>query len=347
MAKRNIIVIGASSGGFSVIRELIRSLPGDIEAAIFIVWHMAPDIEGILPQSLNKLSTLHAANAIDHEPIVNGRIYVAPPDRHLLLEKNEVRVTRGPKENRFRPAVDPLFRSAAYVFGARVIGIILSGALDDGTAGLWSIKQRGGIAIVQHPAEAEVPGMPESALREVNVDYTLRTSEMGPLLTKLVQTEADQESEQQYGLKERTQMEIDIAMGKNPDYNDMMQFGEWSPYTCPECHGVLSVFKDGNKPRYRCHTGHAFSIESLLSAFTEMIEVNLWSTVRNMQESVILLNNLGDHYAEKNKPKEAAVYFKKAREMANRIQMVRLAIFQQERLPPDTVSPQPKKEVPG
>ena len=337
MAKRNIIVVGASSGGFPAIQELIRSLPGNLEAAIFVVWHMSPDVQGVLPQALNKVTTLHAAHAIDHEPIVNGRIYVAPPDHHLLLEKNEVRVSRGPKENRFRPAVDPLFRSAAYVFGPRVIGIVLSGALDDGTSGLWFIKHRGGIAIVQHPSEAEVPSMPENALKAVDVDYTLRLSEMGTRLSTLVQLEADQETGPQYGLKERTQMEIDIAMGKKPDYNDIAQFGEWSPYTCPECHGVLSVFKDDNRSRYRCHTGHAFSVESLLAAFTEMVEVNLWNAIRNMQESIILLNHLGDHYAERNRPKEAAIYFKKAKEADSRMQMVRLAVLQHEQLTSETI----------
>lgn len=342
MAKRNIIVIGASSGGFTAIRELVRSLPGDLEAAIFIVWHMSPDVEGILPRTLNKISSLRSEHAKDHEPIINGRVYIAPPDHHLILEKDEIRITKGPKENRFRPAVDPLFRSAAYTFGPRVIGIILSGALDDGTAGLWLIKQRGGIAIVQNPSEAEVSGMPESALRQVDVNYTLRVPEMAPVLSALVQSEAVPETKQPHELQERTQMEIDIAMGKKLPHDDILQFGERSPYTCPECHGVLSAFRDGNILRYRCHTGHSFSVESLLTAFTEMIEVNLWSAIRNMQETLILLNHCGDHYASKNKPREAAAYFKKAREMDNRIQIVRMAVLQHEQLTPDII----KKEAP-
>jgi len=162
LGKRNIIVIGASSGGFEAIRQLVAALPADLDAAIFIVWHMSPDVTGILPQVINRQKTLLATNAVDNEPIANNRIYVAPPDKHLLLDNGIVRVTRGPKENRFRPAVDPLFRSAAYIYGPRVIGIVLSGALDDGTSGLWTIKSRGGIAIVQEPAEAEVPSMPEN-----------------------------------------------------------------------------------------------------------------------------------------------------------------------------------------
>ncbi len=185
MEKKNIIVIGASAGGFEAIKQLTAALPADLDAAIFIVWHMSPDVTGILPQVINREKTMLAANAIDHEPIVSNRIYVAPPDRHLLLEKGIVRITRGPKENRFRPAVDPLFRSAAYIYGARVIGIVLSGALDDGTSGLWTIKNRGGIAIVQEPAEAEVPSMPENAIAAVEVDYRVSIAEMVPLLIRL------------------------------------------------------------------------------------------------------------------------------------------------------------------
>ena len=149
MEKRNIIVIGASAGGFEVIKRLVADLPPTLEASVFIVWHMSPDVNGILPQVLNRNSALRAAHAIDMEPIQPNRIYIAPPDHHLIIEDSHVRITRGPKENRFRPAVDPLFRSAAYAYGPRVVGLILSGALDDGSAGIWAIKQFGGLAIVQ------------------------------------------------------------------------------------------------------------------------------------------------------------------------------------------------------
>src|SRR3954468_6912449 len=171
MEKRNIVVIGASAGGFEAIKQLTATLPPDLDATIFIVWHMSPDIMGLLPQVINRQKTILASNAVDNEPIVSNRIYIAPPDHHLLLEEGVIRVTKGPKENRFRPAVDPLFRSAAYVYGTRVIGIVLSGALDDGSAGLWTIKSRGGLAIVQDPNDAEVSSMPEHALEAVEVDY--------------------------------------------------------------------------------------------------------------------------------------------------------------------------------
>lgn len=186
MVKRNIIVIGASAGGFEAIKKLVSKLPADLDAIIFIVWHMSPDVRGILPHVLNKLQTIPASNAVDFEPIVNNHIYIAPPDRHLIVENGFIRITRGPKENRFRPAVDPLFRSAAHRYGARVIGIVLSGALDDGSAGLSNIKSRGGIAIVQTPLEAEVPSMPQNAMEAVEVDHALTIDELATLLPKLV-----------------------------------------------------------------------------------------------------------------------------------------------------------------
>src|SRR5215204_1578454 len=157
MDPRNIIVVGASAGGLEALKALVKGLPADLPASIFIVWHMSPDVRGVMPQVLNRLNTMPAFQASDGEAIEEGRIYVAPPDRHLVLEEGLVRVTKGPKENRFRPAIDPLFRSAAYYYGPDVIGVILSGSLDDGTSGLWTIKDRGGIAIVQDPWGAEVP----------------------------------------------------------------------------------------------------------------------------------------------------------------------------------------------
>src|SRR3954462_11323909 len=160
MAKRNIIVMGGSAGSFAAFKTIAAGLPADLDASIFIVWHMAPDLRGILPEILNRSGKMKAVEARDRQPIEPGRIYVACPDHHLLIEGDTVRLTRGPKENRFRPAIDPLFRSAAFSFRQRVIGVMLSGSLDDGTSGLWTIKHFGGLAVVQDPVDAEVPSMP-------------------------------------------------------------------------------------------------------------------------------------------------------------------------------------------
>ncbi len=332
MEKRNIIVIGASAGGFEAIKALTALLPPDLDAAIFIVWHMSPDVTGVLPQVINRQKTLLATTALDREPIASNHIYVAPPDKHLLLEHGYVRVARGPKENRFRPAVDPLFRSAAYIYGPRVIGIVLSGALDDGTAGLWTIKNRGGLAIVQEPSEAEVPSMPQNALAAVAVDYRLPIAEMAALLVKLTAETVAETQEPDMEEQKKTALETRIAADDHALDRGVLLLGRPTRYACPECHGVLSAIADGDLIRYRCHTGHAFSADSLLVSITENVEETLWSAIRGVEESILLLNDLGDHYAERNQPKLAAVCFQKAQEAESRAEIVRRTVFSHEQL---------------
>jgi two-component system, chemotaxis family, protein-glutamate methylesterase/glutaminase len=335
MESPNIIVIGASAGGVEALKSLTSGLPKDFEASIFIVWHMSPDVRSVLPDVLNRTNTVYAAHAYDGELIAPNRIYVAPPDRHLLVERSRVRVTRGPKENRFRPAVDPLFRSAAYAYGSRVVGVVLSGALDDGTSGLWMIKHRGGVAVVQDPADAEVPSMPENALREVEVDYSVPISEMAALLVRLAKEAVAEKAGGIMEDDERTKIEIGIAAEDSAFESGIMKFGELTPYTCPECHGVMFALKDGDRRRFRCHTGHAFSVDSLLATVTENIENSLYSALRGVEESIMLLNHIGDHYAEVNQPKLAALYFKKAKEAEARAQFVRQAVLSHEQLSQD------------
>jgi two-component system chemotaxis response regulator CheB len=337
MGKKNIIVIGASTGGVDAIKKLTADIPVDFDASIFIVWHMAPSLKGVLPHILNKQGKNFAANAVDQEEIKPGRIYIAPPDHHLLLEEGKIRVTRGPKENRFRPAVDPLFRSAAYTYGPRVIGIILSGGLDDGTAGLWLIKEKGGIAIVQDPSEAEVSSMPESAMREVNVDYCVSVTAMAPLLIKLIKEECPEKDETTMEGNSDIEKEIQIQMPHQEDPADILAIGELSPYTCPECHGVLSAIKEGNRVRYRCHTGHAFSADTLLAMLTENIEESLWTAIRSIQESTMMLSQLGDHFAQINKPEVAARYFQKAKEAEERANKVREVVSLHEQLSKESI----------
>jgi len=264
MDHRHIIVIGASAGGIEAIKQVIAALPKDLEASIFIVWHMALEVRSILPDVLNALQVLPAAHAIDGETITQGRIYVAPPDHHLILEKDVVRISRGPRENRFRPAVDPLFRSAAFAYGASVIGVILSGALDDGAAGLWAIKQCGGLAVIQDPQDAEVSSMPQKAAEAVKADHIVPASQMGGLLGRLVKEMVPAHTRKN---NKTAVSEIDIAMQKQTFTND---FGELTPYTCPECHGVLSALQEGDRIRFRCHTGHAFSADTLLASISEI-----------------------------------------------------------------------------
>lgn len=288
-----------------------------------------------MPQVLSKVGKLRAIRAIDGERFEPGVIYVAPPDYHLLVERDRIRVARGPKENRFRPAVDPLFRSAAHAYGNRVVGVVLSGALDDGTSGLWTVKHLGGIAVVQDPRDAEVPSMPESAMREVALDYAVPVSEMARLLVKLTREQVVENSGEV--MKESvenklTEVEVRVAAEHNAFESGIMKFGELTPFTCPDCHGVLSKYRDGSRARFRCYTGHAFSSDALLLSVTENIEESLWNAIRGIEESIMLLNHVGDHFAEVNEGKLAAVYFKKAKESERRAHLVRQVVVRHEQL---------------
>jgi len=327
---QRIIVMGASTGGFEAFKRIIAGLPSDFNASIFIVWHMSPDVLGILPDVLNRVNDIYAAHAYDNEEIKPNRIYVARADHHLIINRDKVRVTHGPKENRFRPAVDPLFRSAAYAYGNRVIGVILSGALDDGTAGLWAVKHYGGIAVVQDPGDAEVASMPANALSQVQVDHVVSVSELADLLVRLSKEPLPHKPDVMED--EQTKREIQIAAEENALQKGVMQFGELTPFTCPECHGVLSRLRNENIVRYRCHTGHAYSVDALMAALTEKIEDYLYNAIRGIDESIFLLNHLGDHFAEANEPKLAALYFKKAKQAAERSEFVRKAALSHEQL---------------
>ena len=331
-----VIVIGASAGGLDAIRKLVKGLPENLGAAIFIVWHMAADVRGVLPDIINREKTLEARHAFDGEEIKENRIYVAPPDHHLLIEGTKLRISKGPKENRFRPAVDPLFRSAAYYYGSQVMGIVLSGALDDGTAGLWTVKEHGGIAIIQNPLDAEVPSMPQNAERHVNIDYSIAVADMPRLLVRLIK-EAASASPAVMKKENKPDLEIRVAANETGIEPAVFSLGNLTPFTCPECHGVLTAITEGNLKRYRCHTGHAFSADTLLAAMTEHIEETLWSAIRSIKETTMLLNTIGDHFADHNNAKLAALYFKKAQEATQRAKVVRDVVINHEQLSKSTL----------
>jgi two-component system chemotaxis response regulator CheB len=332
VARKDIVVVGASAGGMDALERLVSRLPADLPAAVFVVWHLSPGIKSVLPSVLSRAGPLRACNPEDGDPIVPGRIYVAPSDHHLLVERGYVRVTRGPKENRFRPAVDPLFRSAAYMYGPRVIGVVLSGALDDGTAGLWTIKLRGGTAIVQEPSEALHRSMPLNALENVAVDYKLPAAEIGELLGALSRQEATGEPDIPLQERRKLEHETRIAAEKDALEEHIMSFGELSPFTCPECHGVLTELKEGSIVRFRCHTGHAFSSDTLLNSITEQAEERLWDAIRVLDETVMMLNAMGERFARAGNTRTAEQCFDKAREAHERSKPLREAANDNEAL---------------
>ncbi len=293
MPGKDIVVIGASAGGIDAVRTILTALPRDFPGSIFIVIHTAPNSPGLLDMIFDKVSLLPVVPAENDDRIVPGRVYVAPPDHHLLLEPGKVRLTRGPKENRFRPAVDPLFRSAAQTYGPRVVGVILSGGLDDGTSGLWTVKQLGGTAIVQDPHDAWAPSMPQSALNHVRVDHVLRVDDVAPMLVRLAATRADEREGDI--VPEEVKIEVGIAAEDKAKDVGVFRLGEPSKYACPECHGVLLAVKDGVPPRFRCHTGHAYTLESLLSEMDEAIEDSLWNAIRALEERAMLMRSAAEH----------------------------------------------------
>ncbi len=290
MLGHDIATIGASSGGIEALMKLVGDLPPDLPAAVFVVVHLPESVRSALPRILDRSGPLEAVHPEDGEPIRNGRIYVAPPNFHLLLERGRVRVVRGPRENRHRPAVDPLFRTAARAYGPRIVGTILTGARNDGTAGLLAVKRRGGVAVVQDPDEAPFSGMPESALEYVDVDHCLPLEKIAPLLARLAREPAREEGE--YLVSEEMDYESKIAgldpstvEGEDPP-------GELSSFTCPECAGPLYELHDGEFLRFRCRVGHAYTPESAMDAKTEELESALYMALNTLEESAEMSERL-------------------------------------------------------
>jgi two-component system, chemotaxis family, protein-glutamate methylesterase/glutaminase len=245
MAKRDIVVVGASAGGTEALTELVRALPAEFPAAIFVVVHFPASASSVLPRILSRAGSLPATHPEDGDTFATGRIYVARPDCHLMLRDGRLSVRRGPKENNSRPAIDPLFRSAARSAGKRVVGVVLSGNLDDGTAGLLSIKQHGGIAVIQAPETAQYPGMPRSAIDHVPVDYVVPIEQMAGLLVRLTSDQA--------GPKELVPMDSDDSPSDEETLADRQtQPGAPSTMTCPECHGSLWETREGALVHFRC-----------------------------------------------------------------------------------------------
>ena len=269
----NVIVIGASAGGVSSLIELVKRLPEGLEAALAIAVHVSENSPSALPAILSRNGPLPATHARDGEPLLHGRIYVAPPGRHLLVKRRIVRVVNGPNENRHRPAVDPLFRTAARAHGRRTIGVVLSGTLDDGTAGLMAVKRHGGAALVQDPEDALFDGMPLSAIENVAVDFI---GNVPSLAAELVRRTAALTTD-------TTDLDMDDDAAEELDVVEMdrgtPQPDDWwavpSPFTCPDCHGSLFEREDGKLIRFRCRTGHAFSPETLASSQSKGVETAL------------------------------------------------------------------------
>ena len=288
MAKHDIVVIGASAGGVEAISGVVAELPQSLRAAVLVVLHVSKG-RSVLPEILTRAGRLPAVHPFDGQPLHYGRIYVAPPDRHMTIEGDAIRVVHGPTENGVRPAVDPLFRSAARTFGSRVIGVVLTGSLDDGTAGLAAVKDAGGIAIVQDPREAFAPSMPRSAMEAVAVDHVLPLAEI-PILIGTLAREAAPAGRAQMS-PHLEPMEPDLSqevIALEPEDRP----GRVSVFSCPECHGSLWEADEAGILRFRCRVGHVYSSESMLAAQTDSVDRALWAALRALEERAALTRKL-------------------------------------------------------
>jgi two-component system chemotaxis response regulator CheB len=320
MPEHDIIVVGASAGGVEALITLTATLPPKLEAAVFIVLHIPAQSPSLLPDILNRAGSLEVVSAMDNAEIENGRVYVAPPDFHLLIESKHMRVVSGPKENRHRPAIDPLFRSAAAAYGSRVIGVILTGSLDDGTAGLQAIKSCGGLAVVQDPQEALFPSMPLSATANVQVDYTLPLARIGPLLGRL--SHASSSEEGAIAVDEDMKKELRLEQMDSALMHTSERTGKPSVYSCPDCGGVLWEIEDNDILRFRCRVGHAFSIESMFAGQSESVENALWIALKNLQENADLTRRLAQNARAHGHAALAQRYETKLREVNKHIEII-------------------------
>jgi two-component system chemotaxis response regulator CheB len=335
MAKRDIIVVGASAGGVTALTQLIESLPKDFLASIFVVLHVPPYSPSNLPAILSRVSSLKAIHPKDGDQVKPGRICIAPPDHHMLLEGDRILIKKGPEENRFRPSIDALFRSAAYVYGPRVIGIVLSGLLNDGTSGLWSVKRLGGITIIQKPGDANFPSMPLNVLEYVKVNYTVPASKMGEILGRLTNEKASKKPNISKQEMESLKMEVIISKQDNAFAMGIMNEGELTPFTCPECHGVLVRLLEDKFIRFRCHTGHAYTASSLLADLTKSVEETLWQSMRGLEETTLLLKQIGVHFKKQGNEAAAGIFLRKADMTTKRARVIHDSVFKQEMLSED------------
>jgi two-component system chemotaxis response regulator CheB len=298
-----IVVIGASAGGVDALLKLVAALPTDLPAAVFIVLHVGSH-KSELPGLLDRLGGLPAAHAEDGDSIESGRIYVAPPDHHMVIQRGRISLTKGPRENWARPAIDPLFRSAADVYGPNVIGAILTGALNDGTAGLYQVAQAGGVTVVQDPLDAHNPSMPESALTHVAVDHCLPLVKIGPLLVGLIDERSNMPTLPAPTMKEQPQQDEEMAA----------EFTENMPaaVTCPDCGGALRRRELGSLTQFACHIGHIYTAEVMMVAQFVTLERFIESAMRSLDERAELCRQMAekaipDGLEQKGSPWDAAM----------------------------------------
>jgi len=323
MASRDMIVIGGSTGGIDALQRICANLPADLPATVFVVVHVGQQGRNLLADILDLCGPLRASTAVHGETFERGRIYVAPADRHLMVVGDTIQLGHGPRENMTRPAVDPLFRSAAVSYGPRVIGVVLTGLLNDGAAGLAAVKQCGGVAVVQNPADAVADQMPWGALGGCDVDYRAPVAEMGALLAKLAGTPAGPPVPVPAGLS----LEVEIALGRPADTPTLLTIADPSTFSCPSCSGVLSELRGKPSLRFRCQIGHAFTAETLDQKHTEGAEAALGVALRIIEERSALMERMAADARAHARNRNAAVYEERGKEYRQHGEAIRQTLL--------------------
>ena len=320
MPTRDIVVIGGSAGSSAVLRQLMADLPADLPASLFIATHVPSESSGYLVDMLSRVTNIPVSEAADGVPIERGRAYVAVPDRHLLVIDGTVRLGDGPRENMTRPAIDPLFRSAALSYGPRTVGVLLSGMLNDGASGLCAIKECGGIAVVQHPLDAEADQMPLAALEVVNADEVAPASDLARVLTDIVRGEARETGD----CPESIALEVDIASGARLGSDTLRKIADPSPLSCPDCNGVLSEVRDQQPLRFRCQIGHAYTAE-VVATRTEEVDHAMRIALRIMEERVTLVTRMAEDARRTGRTAVAELYESREQEYTRYATVLRQA----------------------
>lgn len=316
--KQRLVVVGASAGGVETLQQLVSHLPEEIPGTIFIVNHVYPYAKSVLPEILTRAGVLPAKHPVDREIFQPGHIYIAPPNHHMLIEGDHIRLTEGPKENRHRPAIDPLFRSAAREHQSKVIGIILSGTLDDGVLGMVAINTYGGTTICQSPEEAIFPEMPENVLEELDVDYVMPVKQIAGQLVYLMQHPVEQPSH-----TPPNEERLYAANTKEIDMSALEEMGNDVAYICPDCGGHLWALDDGKVTHYRCHVGHSYSAKTLYASQSERVEEAFWITLRTLKEKAYMARQMAQRARLRNHNTAAQDYEHEADLAEQQAQLVR------------------------
>lgn len=326
MANRDLLAMGMSAGGFEALRFLASRLPGDLQAAVLITFHLSSQFRSELDIILSRSGPLPATFARDGEHLEKSRIYIAPSSYHLLVDGGTLSLGVGPRENHARPAIDPMLRSIAACCGFRAIGVVLTGALYDGASGLWALKECGGITVVQDPSDAAFPEMPRSALSRSVPDHVVKMEDLPGLLQRLVLEPAGKPRP----LPDTLHYEIEVAKNGYSSMNEMDRIGQRSVLSCPDCGGVMWEMEEGELIRYRCHIGHAYTGELMSVALDEDLRRALGTALRALEERGALMKRLHQQAISRGHHHSAHDWEQKVREFEQQEQTIRAAIGRME-----------------